>query len=122
MRHWWSEYNHEKHKVLKIPGTRPYVAPEVVRNAYEALSQASDIWAVGCIGAELVTNRRLFDTPEMLEDYIANGRVDPLQYGILERHPEIINVLGGCLRVERDSRVSIFDLRAEVERLREQFP
>ena len=123
VRHWFAEYNREKRQIIKIPGTRAYVAPETLKNGGdESISGASDIWSIGCIGAELVTNRKLFESPEMLEAFIEDGDVDENQMELLRRAPEVIHILGGCMKSDRDLWVNIFDLRAELEREREKFP
>lgn len=120
VRHWFGQYDRESQQTIKIPGTRPYVAPEVIQKGNEALSTASDIWALGCIGAELVTNRRLFDSPQALAAFIERNYVDAEQNELLQKESEVTYILGGCMKVNPDDRVSIFMLRAELEKLRQQ--
>jgi serine/threonine protein kinase len=122
VRHWFGQYDHETHQAIRIPGTRPYVAPEVLQKGNDALSNASDIWALGCIGAELVTNRRLFETPAALDAFVERHEVDPALNALLQKEEDVTHILGGCMKVDPDERPSIFMLRAELEQLRENYP
>ena len=59
-----------------ILGTLAYMSPEVYQYGKDHLSPASDIWAIGCICYELSCGRQLFETEEMLENYINSGHLD----------------------------------------------
>jgi serine/threonine protein kinase len=120
-RHWFSEYNHQKDRVLKIPGKRAYVAPEVLNYGKDALSAASDIWTVGCIGAEIITRRPLFETPEILDAFVHYNRIDTAQLDLLRGQGELIHIIDNCVKVGPIDRRSVFDIRAMLEQMRQRY-
>jgi eukaryotic-like serine/threonine-protein kinase len=97
-----AQVNTEQTKVGVIKGKFGYVAPEYLRRG--RLDHRADLWAVGIIMYELLTNRRLFDGPDAMETMtrvcelpiprpsIANPKVTPaldeLALRALERDPE----------------------------------
>lgn len=97
IRHWFSKFNRETRQMMRVVGTVPYVAPEVSRGGEAALTTAADIWAVGCIGYELFTGTRLFETEAMMEHFVNTGYVDPIQLAKLRERPKMFDVLSGCL-------------------------
>jgi serine/threonine protein kinase len=116
VRGWWLRYNRETEETLKMPGPLAYLAPEIFHKGSSEISTASDIWAVGCIGAELVTGSQLFATEQMLEAYIEREAVDSTQYTIIERDAEIFPILAGLLQRDRRRRWTIWDLQRELEK------
>jgi serine/threonine protein kinase len=102
VRSWWPKC--EPSEVIKMPGTKQYVAPEVYQEGPEALSTSADVWALGCIGFELVAGHRLFETDFKLEEFIKTERLDQADFEILEHYPTILKVLSGCLRIKPAER------------------
>ena len=58
---------------IDVPGTYPYLAPEIRDNGIGS-SKESDMWAVGCIGYELCTGKKLAEHGDAFEDYIRDVR------------------------------------------------
>lgn len=102
VRNWWPKC--EPSGVIKVPGTKQYVSPEVYQEGPDVLSTAADVWALGCVGFELLTGRRLFENEFKLEEYIRNERLDQADYEILEHYPPVLKVLSGCLRISQSDR------------------
>ena len=63
----------ERHRVKKGVGTMFYMPPEMIKN--HKTSSLSDVWAVGCVLYEVLTNRRAFEskTKEELEKKVIAG-------------------------------------------------
>lgn len=101
-----------------IIGTLPYMSPEVYQYGKNHLSPASDIWAIGCICYELYCGRQLFETEEMLENYINTRNIDRSHHAqfrfIEERDPLILNILKGCLEVDPHTRVNVWTLLGRI--------
>lgn len=57
-----------------VPGTRAYLAPEVLESGEAAISPKSDIWAMGCIGYELCIGTKLAGNRQLLKQHIAEGQ------------------------------------------------
>jgi serine/threonine protein kinase len=87
---------------ILIPGTVPYVAPEIFREGRNALSPASDIWALGCMGYEFITRRRLFENREQIGAYEQTGVLNlsliPSQLGCVH------TAISACLKLDRAQR------------------
>lgn len=96
IRHWWLNTKNG----FKTPGTKQYLAPEIYRDGPSGLSEASDVWALGCIGYELFTGLRLFDSERAIERFAYNGELaDSSQVQAIEQsHPDIYACLAGCLQ------------------------
>lgn len=103
-----------------ILGTLAYMSPEVYQDGKDSLSPASDIWAIGCICYELSCGRRLFETEEMLENYIRKGHFDKSHFAhlnyIKQKEPLIIHILEGCLAVDPNSRINVWTLLDRIGR------
>jgi eukaryotic-like serine/threonine-protein kinase len=99
IRHWLSKYNRKTESMMRVLGTVQYIAPEVFQDGVDALTPASDIWAIGCIGYELFTGNSLFDSEEMVERYVNNTAtyLDPFQRSKLQEVPKMKEILSGCL-------------------------
>ena len=74
------------------------------------MTSASDMWAVGCIGAELVTGKRLFESEVMIDRYIKDRYVDSAQVALLNRYPKIVDIIIKCLVVDPVERISVWRL------------
>ena len=101
-----------------ILGTLAYMSPEVYQHGRDRLSPASDIWAIGCICYELFCKRQLFETEEMLENYINSGNVDEshntnLNF-IAQNEPLIFYILQGCLVVDSNARINAWTLLGRI--------
>ena len=101
---------------MKIPGALPYVAPEVLRHGKDKLSTASDIWAIGCIGYELFTGHRLFESETMIERYVLTGEVESTQMDLLQPYPAILEMLQNCVHPDDEKRWSIWILMDHLNR------
>jgi len=95
---------------MKIPGTLPYVAPEVLHHGRDKLTTASDIWAIGCIGYELFTGRPLFESEAMIEHYLITGDVDQTQLALFQPYPAILKVIRNCVVADYKLRWNIWRL------------
>jgi serine/threonine protein kinase len=99
---------------MRIPGTQPYISPEVFQYGRDRLTQKSDIWALGCIGYELYTGRQLFEHEEMLESYIRNMSLDPSHVKQViqmeQREPRMYRIISGCLVIDPDKRIDVWAL------------
>lgn len=110
IRSWRPCYNDETANYIKIPGSLPYVAPEVLRHGKDRLSTASDIWAFGCIGYELFTGHRLFESEASVDRFVHDGYVDQTQLAQLQRYPKILEILSYCIVPDPEKRWSIWFL------------
>ena len=99
---------------MRLPGTQPYISPEVFQYGREKLTYKSDIWALGCIGYELYTGRQLFEHEEMLEAYIRNMSLDSSHIkqviSMEQREPQMHNIIANCLVVDPDHRINVWTL------------
>lgn len=99
---------------MRIPGTQPYISPEVFQHGKDRLTPKSDIWALGCIGYELFTGRQLFEHEEMLESYIRNMSLDSSHIrqvvSMEQREPQMYQIISGCLIVDPDKRLDVWTL------------
>jgi serine/threonine protein kinase len=112
IRHWFGRYNRQTRDMMKVPGTESYVAPEVFREGETALTPAADIWAVGCIGFELFTGTRLFETEAMVDHYVETGYIPDrqIQLNQLYKLKKIHGVLSGCMVSDPSKRSTIGNL------------
>ena len=106
---------------MKIPGTRPYVAPEIFRYGADQLSTASDIWAIGCMGFEFCAGRLLFESEEMVESFVQTGALEPSRAALIQQNQELAYILSGCLNSDPAQRWSIWQLLDQIQRLRQQY-
>lgn len=104
----------------KIPGTQSYAAPELILSGPDYLAAASDIWAVGCIGYELFTGLKLFDSVEAIEAYIQTENLLPAQMNRIMQDPDIFQVLRGCLQIDPNERYSIWTLMDRIQQVRQR--
>jgi serine/threonine protein kinase len=89
---------------ILIPGTVPYVAPEIFREGRSALSLSSDMWALGCMGYEFMTRQRLFVTKEQVLTYEATGILD---LSLIPRQLAYVHqAITACLNRDRHQRCS----------------
>ena len=107
---------------MKIPGTLPYVAPELFKEGADKLSTASDIWAIGCIGYELFTGTRLFESEASVENFVRNSFVDPQHLAALQAFPKILEVLHNCLQPDPRRRWSVWRLLEKLGQSDNLFP
>ena len=101
---------------MKIPGTKAYTAPEILMHGRDLLSQAADIWAVGCIGYELFSGVHLFETEHMIDHFAKTGLMDPTRLALPQPSEDILRVISGCLRINPGSRVSALQLLDLIQR------
>jgi serine/threonine protein kinase len=99
---------------MKIPGTQPYISPEVFQYGRDRLTHKSDIWALGCIGYELYTGLQLFENVDMLESYIRNTGFDSsydTQVVLMNQmEPWTYKILSDCLVIDPDKRINVSTL------------
>lgn len=119
VRHWRPKYNAVTGQMMRIPGTEPYIPPEIFANGETALDLATDIWAVGCIGFELFTGIHLFEDEFAVERFASRGgEVQQRQHELLEivkeREPKIYSILSGCLNPDPKRRYTIWRLLGEI--------
>ena len=87
-------------------GTPAYMAPEQVREA-QAVDQRADIFSLGCILYELVTQRNAFSGEDVLQTFnaVAEGRYqDPLEL-VPELPTSIAQGIHGALQPDRERRI-----------------
>jgi eukaryotic-like serine/threonine-protein kinase len=99
-----------------VVGTAAYMSPEQARG--QALDRRTDIWAFGCVVYEMLTGRRAFTGPTVLDTLSA----------IIEREPDwtllppavplpLANLLRRCLEKDITKRLrDIGDARVELDR------
>ena len=99
---------------MRLPGTQPYISPEVFQYGRDSLTQKSDIWALGCIGYELYTGRQLFEHEELLESYIRNMSLDSSHVkqviSMEQREPRMYRIISDCLVIDPDKRIDVWTL------------
>jgi len=120
VRSWWPCTNSDG-RTLKIPGTFSYTAPETILHGQGALTPAVDIWAVGCIGFELLTGRKLFESLDMIQRYCQTNSLPQEQLQILQRVNNIGYLLQGCLQVSPKSRWSVWNLMDQLQQCKSTF-
>jgi len=95
-------------------GTPYYMSPEIISST--PYTQASDIWALGCVLYELMTHSPPFNakTQMALFQKIKEGTIPPLprdrKTGARMYSHEIEEVVRACLRSSSDSRPSAEDI------------
>lgn len=101
---------------LDVPGTLPYMAPEILREGWGS-GRRADIWAVGCIAYEICLGRKLAETNEALQAYIKTGQGDPSSIDrVLATVPErfgrpVREVIKACLHWDPERRPKADDVR-----------
>jgi serine/threonine protein kinase len=108
IRSWFTKYNRITNQMMRVVGTVQYVAPEVLQNGKPALP--ADIWALGCIGYELFTGKRFFESEAMIENYIRTEYIDPIELARIRERPWMCGVLSGCLQINPDDRSTVWKL------------
>ncbi len=101
-------------------GTRPYMAPEQVRN--EKVDVRSDIWGIGCVLFEMATGLRPFrGTGKALEEAIL-GQPVPSVTNFNPRMPAALDtIIAKCLEKDRRKRyASAKQIEADLRRLPEK--
>ena len=118
VRHWRPKFNSETQQMMKIPGTEPYIAPEIFSKGESALDLPTDIWAVGCIGFEVFAGFHLFENEFAVESFAKTRNLPSKQYGIIqlmkEREPKIYSIIEGCLHPDPSRRFDIYKLQSEI--------
>ena len=120
VRHWFPKYM-QTGQATRIPGTRPYVAPEIWKYGADLLTAASDIWAVGCMGYEFFTGRLLFESEEAVDSYVQSSNLDATATTFLQSNPDVFHILSGCLAIDPRQRWSVWQLLDQIGRLRQQY-
>jgi serine/threonine protein kinase len=110
VRHWRSVYSRKASGMIRIPGSQRYVAPEVIQDGEAGLTTAVDVWAIGCIGYELVTGRPLFDNDDEIISYAEMSSLDPGKTASIRQLPTIHRVLEHCLKPQPENRWNVWDL------------
>lgn len=112
IRHWLAKYNRTTENMMRVLGTVQYISPEVFRDGADALTPASDIWAIGCIGYELFTGNNFFDSEEMVERYVNNPTtyLDSFQRSKLQGVPKMKDIISGCLHPDPVNRWTVWGL------------
>ncbi|HUS32160.1 MAG TPA: serine/threonine-protein kinase [Kofleriaceae bacterium] len=90
-------------QVGTVKGKFSYMAPEYLR---EKLDHRVDIWAVGVIAHELLTNRRLFDANDDFKviDMVKELRIDPPSRRNVDVPPDLDAVVMTALQRDPDQR------------------
>ena len=119
VRHWRPKFNAVTGQMMKIPGTEPYIPPEIFADGETALMLATDIWAVGCIGFELFTGIHLFEDEFAVERFASpSNEIGRRQRDLLKiieaREPKIYSILSGCLNPDPKRRYTIWTLLSEI--------
>jgi serine/threonine protein kinase len=106
-----------------VPGTRAYLAPEVIENGEDSITTKSDMWALGCIGYELCIGKKLAGNRELLKRHIYEGRKNPqpledLITSIPSRFgTEVREIIRACLTWDPQRRCTAVELRTYLLRL-----
>jgi len=83
-----------------------------------ALSPATDIWAVGCIGFELYTGTRLFEDESIIEHFAVTHELPARQQEFIhlmkKEEPEIFSIISGCLQPDASMRLNISQLQRKI--------
>ena len=120
VRPWWRK-THIDGSSLKVSGTVSYTAPEVILYGDSGLKPEADIWAVGCIGFEILTGRKLFSSAHMIERYYLIRTLPEEQLLILRQVPDIAGILSACLQVDPNDRWSVWILMESLQRLKKVY-
>jgi serine/threonine protein kinase len=87
-------------------GTRPYMSPEQIDGRKDAFGPATDVWALGVILYELLTQHRPFEGPSIttLEESIRNAEpLPPLEINE-SKHVELNRIVARCLAKQPQER------------------
>lgn len=89
-----------------VIGTVHYMAPEQVKGRTSETGPWTDVWSLGVLLYEMVTDRKPFDGAAPLEIYNAIARADPVSPGKLypALHPDVETICLKALEKERDRR------------------
>lgn len=105
-----------RERSIDVPGTLPYLAPEL-RQSGMGSTRETDIWAVGCIGYELCIGRKLAESSQPLEDYMASAKRDANAINVLLNtipsrfSKPVREVITACLEINPRQRCQASDLR-----------
>lgn len=100
--------------MMRIIGSQRYIAPEVLQDGEAGLTAAADIWAVGCIGYELITGNSLFDNDDEILSYAETGSLNPDKIAPIHELPNIYNVISHCLESNPNQRWNVWTLLANL--------
>jgi serine/threonine protein kinase len=96
--------------MMRIPGSQRYVAPEVLQDGEGGLAAPADIWAIGCIGYELVTGNPLFENDDEILSYAETNSLDEGKLAPIRQLPKIHRVLRHCLEPKPEDRWNVWVL------------
>jgi serine/threonine protein kinase len=94
-----------RHQAPPLHGTPSYMSPESIRN--DALpDHRSDIWSVGVVLHELVTGRRVFDAPTLIETCarVLSDASLALEGDATVLPPALRDIIARCLEREPERR------------------
>jgi eukaryotic-like serine/threonine-protein kinase len=94
-------------------GTPQYMSPEQVRDT-KSVGPASDVFALGAILYEMVTGRRAFDGPDLLDIFnaVATGRYTPVAELAPDAPDRVIAAIDAALRTDPADRPTVVELAA----------
>jgi serine/threonine protein kinase len=104
------------HMAGRYRGTLPYMAPELARNLRSLAEPALDVWSVGVIMRELVSQVPPCASWEAA-DIKAALRVGSLYGETLPCEPEWAQLMGLCLQYDPAARASVAEVRSVVRAL-----
>lgn len=113
VRPWWRRLEADG-SVVKVPGTLFYNAPEVILYGQNGLTPAADMWAVGCIGFELLAGQKLFFSLEAIDRYCQTKALSQ-QLLIIQQVANIAQLLAGCLQINPNDRWNVWILMAHLQ-------
>ena len=99
------EFSGTKTRSGMAMGTPCYMAPEQIRDA-KTVDRRADIWALGCILYELLTQRRAFDGSDMFAIFTAvtSGEYVKIRTLMPDLPDRMVLAIEGCLVVDREQR------------------
>ncbi len=104
------EFSGTKTRSGMAMGTPCYMAPEQIRDA-KSVDRRADIWALGCMLYEMLTQRRAFDGPDMFAIFTAvtSGEYVKVRALLPDLPERMVRAIEGCLVVDRERRYADCD-------------